>query len=101
MSDTDPQTVEWIWPSASAKIYHTQMNCPQRGETEATMPLETAEAWEYALCEYCDPDADPRGKAPTECDDCGHWRNRVVLDREGRSLCMGCREDRLTRGDEQ
>jgi formylmethanofuran dehydrogenase subunit E len=100
MTETD-DTPRMIWASRSRPIYHTDGDCSWRGTKGPKIPLETAEAWDYRECEHCDPDVDSHGSSPTGCDDCGRWRNRSVVDRNGRMLCLDCRERRLTKGDSE
>jgi hypothetical protein len=98
MTETD-ESAQTVWRSQSAQIYHTDGDCSWRGASGAKMSLETAEAWGFSECEHCDPEAESHHSDPTNCDDCGRWRNRSVVDRNGHALCLDCRERRLTKGD--
>jgi hypothetical protein len=87
-----------VWRSKTDDLYHTDESCSWNRDT-SRMSLETAVKWGFSECEYCDTDSDAgRGYMPV-CDECGG--KQTVLSRDGRSLCVGCCDDRMIDGDSE
>lgn len=100
MADSDNDSApEMVFSTGSRKIYHADPDCQRRGDNDHAMSLAVAIAWDYSECCYCDPDHQIGvDSAGNPCEDCGRWRGRPTLDGSGRSLCLDCREKRLSKG---